>query len=98
MEATVLCPRQKQAFATRKAALSDGAVAHLCPVCGFWHKGPLYLRCGSRKVPRATRTEAQREADRLNANPDGWGKNYPYKCSECGNWHVGRPHKGKMVN
>jgi hypothetical protein len=51
-----------------------------------------------RKVPQKSQEEAQKEADRFNANPDGWGKNYPYLCDECGRWHVGRPHKGKTVH
>jgi len=59
---------------------------------------PKYARCPSRKVPWQSEAEAQREADRLNADPDGWGKNYPYRCDDCGRWHNGRPHKGKSVH
>lgn len=92
----VICPRQKQAFDSRESC--DATVAHLCPVCGFWHRGMLYVHCVTRKVPRASEQDAQREADRLNASPDGYGRNYPYKCTKCDNWHVGRPHKGKTVN
>lgn len=53
--------------------------------------------CGCRKVPHGSRESAQKAADRLNATPDGWGRNYPFQCAE-GRWHVGRPHKGKTVH
>ena len=59
---------------------------------------PPFVRCVTRKVPWATEQAAQREADRLNAKSDGYGINYPFKCSSCGKWHNGRPYKGKTVH
>ena len=59
---------------------------------------PKYPRCPMRKVPWQSQDEAQAESDRLNAKPDGWGKNYPFHCDQCGKWHTGRPHKGKTVH
>lgn len=61
-------------------------------------RGPLFVACPMRKAPHWTREEAQREADRLNATPDGYGVGYPFECPHCSRWHVGRPHKGKTLH
>jgi hypothetical protein len=55
-------------------------------------------QCPMKKVPHRTRAEAEAEAARLNADPDGWGRNNTFQCPECGWWHNGRPHKGKTVH
>lgn len=100
---TVLCSRQRPAYRSEADALARSEKvdrfpsAYECPVCGFWHAGPLHRHCSSRKVGHTSIREAQWHADRLNADPDGFGTNYPYRCDECGQWHNGRPHKGKML-
>lgn len=53
------------------------------------------MRC--RKVPHFTETDAQRVADRVNASEtnDMRGENVPYRCSQCGHWHIGRVAKDR---
>ena len=104
MTSVVICPRHRIAYGLEAEALIASRAmrhrypaAHVCPTCGYWHAGPRYAHCVSRKVPHSCKEEAQAHADRLNANPDGWGTNYPYECRKCGQWHVGRPHKGKTL-
>lgn len=100
---TVLCPHQRLAYRSESEAVRASQSmhrfpgAHMCPTCGFWHAGARYAHCPTRKVPHGSRDEAQEAADNLNARPDGWGTNYPYECEACGQWHVGRPHKGKRL-
>lgn len=98
---TVLCPRKMVAYQQEADALAACRTnikgAHRCPICEYWHAGPLYTHCPSRKVPYASKSEAQTYAARMNARPDGYGTNYPYECPTCGQWHVGRPHKGKTL-
>jgi hypothetical protein len=98
----VLCPRQRYAYRSESEALRASQAlqhrfpgAHVCPTCGFWHAGHRYLLCPSRKRPYACKEEAQEAADETNKTPDGYGMNYPYSCASCGQWHIGRPHKGK---
>ena len=100
---TVLCPRQRIAYTSELEAVSASQArhqfpgAHLCPTCGFWHAGHRYLLCSSRKNPYACKKEAQIAADETNRTSDGYGLNYPYQCDACGQWHIGRPHKGKTL-
>ena len=101
---TVICPRQRIAYQSESDALHASRRAahrypgaHLCPTCGFWHAGPRYQWCSTRKVPHSCEAEAQAQAGVMNAAPDGWGHNYPYECDVCGQWHIGRPHKGKTL-
>ena len=100
----VRCPTQRTAYLSQAEAISAAIgsdrrfiCAHKCVVCGFWHAGAAYLRCPTRKVPHGSRELAQVAADRLNANSDGLGTNYPYHCPECEQWHCGRPHKGRTL-
>jgi len=99
----VLCPRQKIAYASHLAALNASRArdrfpgAHLCLMCGLWHAGYRYLLCRTRKIPYACKEEAQIAADDTNRTPDGYGLNYPYRCNACGQWHIGRPHKGRTL-
>jgi hypothetical protein len=101
----VLCPRQRYAYQSECEALRASREmhhrfpgAHLCPTCGFWHAGYRYTLCPSRKRPYAYKEEAQAAADETNNSPDGYGPNYPYECQRCGQWHIGRPHKGKALH
>jgi hypothetical protein len=100
---TVLCPRQRIAYAFHREAESASQVqnrfpgAHLCPTCGFWHAGHRNLHCRSRKIPDACKEETQIAADETNQTPGDYGPNYPYECDACGQWHIGRPHKGKTL-
>ncbi len=56
-----------------------------------------YATCSTNKVPHDNRDDALAEAKRMNlSRPKGMIGNddrrpwEPYRCFECGGWHVGR--------
>jgi len=49
---------------------------------------------GKSHMPASKRQIA---ADETNQIPDGYGRNYPFKCDTCGQWHIGRPHKSETL-
>jgi hypothetical protein len=98
----VLCPRQRYVTdqsprrCVRRRRCTGSPELTFAQHSGLACRAPVHVG-PSRKVPCGCKDEAQSAADEINKRPDRYGLNYSYSCVTCGQWHIGRPHKGKTL-